>query len=79
MFSDGIYRGDTYISYISYLRNIEQWNGVRKIPITYIYQFNDDFIRDFLEHVYIERNNSAQTRNNYLGFIKTFSKFFIAT
>jgi integrase len=77
MFSDGIYREDTYISYTSYLRNIEQWNDSRKIPITYIYQFNDDFIRDFLEHVYIERDNSAQTRNNYLGFIKTFSKYLL--
>jgi integrase len=77
MFSDNLYREDTYVSYVSQLRNIERWNEERKIPITYIYQFNTTFARDFLEHVFIERNNTARTRNNYLAFIRTFSTYLL--
>jgi integrase len=77
MYSDNLYREDTYISYTSQLRNIERWNEERKNPITYIYQFNTSFVRDFLEHVFIERNNSARTRNNYLAFIRTFSVYLL--
>lgn len=77
MFNDNIYREDTYTSYISYLRNIENWNKEKKNPIIYIYQFDRYFINEFLEHIYIDRNNSAQTRNNYLGFIRSFSTFLL--
>lgn len=75
MFTDRIYREETYTSYISYIRNIENWNNTRKIKITYIYQFDKTFISEFLEYIYIDRDNSAQTRDNYLGFIRTFSSF----
>lgn len=78
MFNDSIFREDTYTSYISYLRNLEQWNLDKKISITYIYQFDKNFINNFLEHIYIERNNTAQTRNNYLAFLRTFSSFLIS-
>ncbi len=77
LFRDDVYREDTYVSYVSYLRNIENWNLNRKNPATYIYQFNEDFICDLLEHVHIDRDNSAQTRDNYLGFMKTFSAFLV--
>lgn len=77
MFNDNIFREDTYTSYISYLRNIENWNANRKNAITYIYQFDRSFINDFLEEIYIGRNNSAQTRNNYLGFIRIFGTFLL--
>lgn len=77
MLADNIYREDTYTSYISYLRNIEAWNANRTIPITYIYQFNRELVMDFLEYIHIDKNNSAQTRNNYLGFISIFSTFLL--
>lgn len=77
MFSDFIYREDTYTSYCSYIRNIEKWNEARGIPISYIFQFDKHFILEFLEHIYIDRQNSAQTRNNYLGFIRTFCSFLL--
>lgn len=74
-FNEGMLRKDTYRSYISQLRNIENWNSERKIPITYIYQFDRLFIVEFLEDIYIGRENSPRTRNNYLAFIRTFSSF----
>jgi len=77
MLADGIYRDDTYTSYISYLRNVEAWNKQRIVPISYIYQFNREFVTDFLEYVHIDRDNTAQTRNNYLGFLGTFSTFLL--
>ena len=75
LFNDNLYREDTYTSYMSYLRNIEKWNAEQKMPITYIYQFDGRFIREFLDHIYIDRNNTATTRNNYLGFIHTFCAY----
>ncbi len=75
--NDNLYREDTYISYMSYLRNIEKWNQEKNVPIRYIYQFDSFFVREFLDHIYIDRNNSATTRNNYLGFIKTFCTYLL--
>lgn len=73
--NDGILREDTYRDYISKLKNIEEWNKSKKVPIVYIYQFDRTFISEFLEEIYIGRKNSAQTRNNYLTFIRIFSSF----
>ena len=75
--SDGLYRSETYTSYTSYLRNLKKYNEELKTSIQYIYQFDRQYIIDFLEHVYVDRNNSAQTRDNYLGWLKTFSDFLI--
>lgn len=77
MFHDGVYREDTYLSYLSYIRIIENFNAEQKIPITYIYQFDSIFIQKVLEYAYIDRNNSAQTRNNYLIFLKVFSSWLV--
>ena len=75
MLKDGHYRPETYKSYSSYLYNIEQFNERKKVPITYIYQFDKDFCVMFLDEVYINRDNTAFTRDNYLGFLKSFSTF----
>lgn len=75
MLKDGHYRPETYKSYCSYLYNIEQFNERKKVPITYIYQFDKDFCVMFLDEVYINRDNTAFTRDNYLGFLKSFSTF----
>ena len=72
---EGIYRPETYTSYMSYLRNLKKYNEELKNPILYIYQFERQYIIDFLEYVYVDRDNSAQTRDNYLGWLKTFSDF----
>ncbi|MDR1341536.1 MAG: site-specific integrase [Prevotellaceae bacterium] len=74
---EGIYRQDTYTSYMSYLRNIKKYNQELKSPITYIYQFEKQYIIDFLEHIHIDRDNSARTRDNYLGWLKSFAEFLV--
>ncbi len=75
MLKDGHYRPETLKSYSSYLHNMELYNSERKAPITYIYQFDKDFCVMLLEEVYITRDNTAFTRDNYLGFLKSFSSF----
>ncbi len=77
MLDDNIYREDTYVSYLSYLRNIEKWNNSLQTPYSYIYQFDSTFVQKFLEHVYIDRNNTPQTHNNYLIFLSVFSTFLV--
>lgn len=68
---------DTYVSYLSYLRNLKKYNQKQKVPITYIYQFNNEYIREFLEHVYIDRGNTAYTRDNYLAWLRVFASFLV--
>ena len=75
MLHDGRYRPETLKSYTSYLRNMELFNKEKKVPITYIYQFDKDFCVQLLDEVYISRDNTAYTRDNYLGFLKSFSTF----
>lgn len=75
MRKDGAFRKDTFDSYKSYMKNVFEYNLNRDIPITYIYQFNRAFCTDVLKYIHIERNNSAQTRNNYLIWLRVFSTF----
>lgn len=75
MLRDGRYRQETLKSYSSYLHNMELFNEQKKVPITYIYQFDKDFCVMLLDEVYITRDNTAFTRDNYLGFLKSFSTF----
>ena len=75
MYADGLYRKETYAGYKSYLKNMIEYNGMRTIPIYYIYQFDRRFCQDLLDYMFIERNCSAQTRNNYLGFLRVFAGY----
>lgn len=77
LFSDGVIRHDTYVGYVSYLRNFLKYNDSQKPPITYIYQLSKSFISEFLDHIYIERENSPQTRNNYLTWLRVFTGWLV--
>lgn len=76
LYNTGYYREETYIGYVSYLRNVEKYNE-EKGGIKYIYQFDKKYITQLLEHIFIDRDNSAQTRNNYLTFLRVFSSFLV--
>jgi integrase len=75
LFHDEYYREDTYIAYKSYLKNLVEYNRTLGGGMYYIYQFTRQYVIDFLEHVYIDRKNSATTRDNYLFWLRTFSTF----
>lgn len=71
LFNDDGLREHTLYDYTNKLKMLQEWNSDQKVPITYIYQFDRRFINDFLDYIYIERDNSIRTRNNYLVWLKT--------
>lgn len=77
MYNDGNLREKTMYGYLSMLRNMMDWNSRRKDPITYIYMFNRIFVSDFLDYIYIDRDNSIRTRNNYLTWLGTFDGYLL--
>ena len=76
MLASGYFRKETYVGYKSYIKIMRQYIS-KKRPTYYVYQFNRNFCVDFLDYVFIERNNGAQTRNNYLNFLRVFSGFLV--
>ena len=76
MFSDGYYRQETYAGYKSNIKILREYIEKQR-PVYYVYQFDRRFCTDFLDYVFIERENGAQTRNNYLNFLKVFSGFLV--
>ena len=76
MLASGYYRKETYDGYKSYVKIMREYIS-KKRPIYYVYQFDRSFCVDFLDYVFIERDNGAQTRNNYLNFLRVFSGFLV--
>lgn len=71
MFNSGYMRKQTYANYKSRMKNVLEYIHKRE-PIYYMYQFDRGYISEFLDHIFIERDNNGQTRNNYLSWIATF-------
>lgn len=76
MYEGGYFRKDTYAGYKSYLKILRHYIE-KECPIRYVYQFDRRFCTDFLDYVFIIRGNGAQTRNNYLHFLRLFSTFLV--
>lgn len=70
-------RDDSYIDYSSRVRVMELWIEEKKIDIHFSYQFDRQFVSKFLDYVFIDRNNTIITRNNYLGWLRTFSTYLL--
>lgn len=60
------------------LKFLEKWIAEKGINVTYMYQFNKHVVGDFLDYVFVERNNNLRTRNNYVGWLKSFVKYLIS-
>ena len=73
--TDDGYREETVISYTSRVRILEQWIKEKHINIYFAYQFDENLVSDFLEYVWLDRENSIRTRNNYLVWIKHFTHY----
>ncbi|CAA0149448.1 tyrosine-type recombinase/integrase [Tenacibaculum maritimum] len=74
---NGEKREDTLRSYKSFLKNISDYLEDINEQDMFVIKFKDELVRDFLDVVYYDRDNSARTRNNYLKFFKTFSEWLI--
>lgn len=76
MFADGIYRKETYVGYKSYIKILKEYSSNRN-KIAFCYQFDSGYCSEFLDYIFIERNNCAQTRNNYLNFLRVLCGFMV--
>jgi|SRR5574344_645875 integrase len=71
LWKDGAIKDKTKIDYLNRLKQIIQYNESLVEKMVYVYQFDQSYIEGFLEHIYIDRDNSARTRNNYLRWISS--------
>ena len=76
MLAGGYFRKETYDGYKSNVKILREYIA-KKRPLYYVYQFDRMFCVDFLDYVFIDRDNGAQTRNNYLNFLRVFSGFLV--
>lgn len=70
-------REESYVDYSSRVHILEQWKVAKRIPLTYVYQWDRQTITKFLDYVFIERNNTITTRNNYLTWLKSFTSYLV--
>ena len=75
--SEGGIREETVVGYLSKLKILKEWIRDKKMGVTYSYQFNGKVIGEFLDYVFIDRNNTLLTRNHYLAWLKVFSKYLL--
>lgn len=74
---DDIIREATYVEYQSKIRNLKKYNESLKQSATYIYQIDQRFLQEFLDHIYIDRGNTAKTHDNYIRVLSVFCKFLV--
>jgi len=76
MLANGYFRKETYDGYKSCIKIMREYISKMR-PTYYCYQFDRRFCVDFLDYVFIDRGNGAQTRNNYLNFLRVLSGFMV--
>lgn len=69
------YRVDTTVGYRSKLRILQDWMKCQSRKAYYSYQFDEKMVSRFLDYVYVERNNTITTRNNYYNWLLGFCKY----
>lgn len=70
-------RYHTRKNYLSRLNIMLQYNESRMLPIRYIYQYDSAFVSDFLDYIFLDRESTARTRNNYRQWCHSLAEFFI--
>lgn len=70
-------RPDSVASYMSYQRVLKRWVADERKNVRYAYQFDKRLVDAFLDYVYLDKDNSIQTRNNYLSWVKSFSTWML--
>lgn len=72
---EGTFRKQTYDGYKSFVNCVREFTLQPGNTITYLYQFDTKYCTKLLDDVFITRKLSAQTRNNYLGFLQVFFNY----
>lgn len=71
MLKDDVVKASTFNNYMCRLNQLKEWNESLGIPIIYIYQLDRPNLESFLEHIYIDRDTTPKTRNNYLNWLSS--------
>lgn len=64
-------------NYASKLNVLREYIDGLLLPPKYVYQFSTSFVSDFLDWLYLDREVSGRTRNNYRGWCGSVAAFFI--
>lgn len=75
--NDDVIREETFRNYVSYPKNLQKWLNEKGYGDIYVYKLDKKLITDFLEHIYIERDSAAITRNNYLTVLRILANFLV--
>ncbi len=70
--NDVAFREETMRDYLSRLGILERWIEQSQFKVFYPFQADELVLSRFLDYIFIERNCSAQTYNNYLAWLHTF-------
>lgn len=70
-------RYHTRKNYLSRLNIMLQYNESRMLPIRYVYQYDSAYVSDFLDYIFLDRESTARTRNNYRQWCHSLAEFFI--
>jgi integrase/recombinase XerD len=75
---DGVMRADTLRTYSSNLNLLQQYFVEKSIKINFAVEINKKTCVNYLDWIYLDRNNSPRTRNNHLIFLKLFCSFLVS-
>ncbi len=74
---DKFQKEKTRKDYSSRLKILKDYINGLVLPPRYAYQYDVTFVSEFLDWLYIDREVSARTRNNYRGWCSAFAEFMI--
>ena len=75
---DRMDRKKTRQSYRSRVNILREFIASQTNPIKYVYQFDVGFCTDFIDWIFLDRESSPRTRNNYRGWLYSLAEFLIA-
>lgn len=71
-------RKKTRDAYRSRINILKEYIASCVLPIKYAYQFDSAFCNEFIDWIFLDRESSPRTRNNYRGWLFGFAEFMIA-
>lgn len=74
---DRMDRKQTRQCYHSHVKIFMEYIATRMQPIKYAYQFDEALCTEFLDWIYLDRESTPRTRNNYRGWLYGFSAFLL--
>ncbi len=72
MLKDDAIKKSTYDNYMCRMNQLMEWNKSLPNTMEYAYQLDRCLLENFLEHIYIDRDTTPKTRNNYLNWLSSF-------